>query len=149
MRRPKPQPWERTIEESDDDYQAFLAWVETPDRGIPKNQRLATEHDWATRALAFERHQKLDQDPKGRLAYAAQLLTSVLAIESEKLIADAMQSHGKALSTGELFKLFALLADLKNAGYLDDTEELADLTQLSDEDIKQIKKVRKMLKHAG
>jgi len=141
-----PDPWERRLDESADEYQLFQAWIQKEDRGIPAQQDLATQMNWSGRALAWERSRVLEQSPKELLKYNWTMLAGAVTLENQKLLTEIKSSHAMVLSHRDLLAYLRLLAELPGA---EDEERDYDLSRVTDADLKDLERISKSIRQTG
>lgn len=145
MRLATPDPWARLLDESAEEYVAFTDWLQDTQRGIPERQDVATKHDWSGRARAFEVQQSLATNPREQLKVAIGMMISGAAIEAGKMLREISCSEGRTMTQRELISTFALVTELKNAGWLE-SEDIEDLSDLSDDELADLARVSSMMK---
>lgn len=145
---PLTEIWQQRPEETAEEYGCFLAWLHAgPARGAPPAEaaEAARAHEWAERALAYERESsQLAAAASGTTPEQAILanLTRVVDIEAAKLLKQAASSHQPVVSVKDLTAIVGLIQDLhdrgKAAGRGGAGAASADLSQYTTEEKRKI-----------
>lgn len=134
--------WARRPNESADEYQAFMVWLKSEERGTPNDLTVAMRHAWAQRAAAFDAAGKLEQMPAAeqRLAFSS-------LIPTVKLM--ALQTYAKQLASGhatvspqDLRTLQEI--DRTGAGISDGAPDV-DVSKMTDEQRRYYKELCEMM----
>jgi len=140
-------PWAQQTDETDPDYAAFEAWLLSgAGRGaVPAVHRASSaRHDWAERALAWDREQQLGPPPGaitagGNTTPEAQIvnnLTRLVQIETSKLLQQAQSSPAPVVALKDLTATVRVLQELHEAGRTASRAAAAqDLSRLSKEEL--------------
>ncbi len=111
--------WAQAPRETDDEYEAFLVWLDAGDNRknpSPKWQTAATRYGWAERVVAYERGvvlSKPDAEPP-EIQITANLM-HLAQLESGKLLRQSATSIGPVIGVTELVRVLAFLADMQRA----------------------------------
>lgn len=81
-------PWGRKLDESEDDYLTFQAWLQSSSRPplSGDDAALAMRNDWAERANAFDVADALAQSPQAKLKSTLDSLNGVAMLEAAKML---------------------------------------------------------------
>jgi hypothetical protein len=111
MQIQRVEPWQQRIDEPDFCYRMFLAWLQVSpaQRTAPSDPGLATQYDWAGRAIAYDNSQAIPGDPAGLVKYGLLCTLKTLAIESNKLLTKVSESRECELTPKEIAGLYAVL----------------------------------------
>lgn len=138
--------------ETASEYEDFLTWLDQgADRGPPPARcaSAATRHQWAERALAYERASDLArQDADGGNAtpehQIISSLTRMVQIETAKLLKQSASEVGPVVALKDLLATVNLIKDLQAAGIAASSAK-ADLSKLTLEQRRTILEAQKLL----
>jgi hypothetical protein len=147
--------WQQRPDESDDNYWGFLEWLDKgSNRGAPPARYMAAaaEHEWAVRALAYERAADLatagaasGQTPEMQIVDS---LTRMVQIETQKLLKQSAGEVGTVLTVKDLLSTIALIQDFKDKAVKEGSSR-TDLSKLTPDQRKQILDAQRLLRMAA
>lgn len=137
----EPDPWEQRPDESTEEFGAFLDWLEQgTERGAPPPGAPTIRHEWAERALAYERACDLATADASGATPEIQIvsnLTRLVQLEAAKLLRHSAQEMGPTVSLKDLLATVGLIKDLQLANVGGATRGTGDMSRLTQEE-KQI-----------
>jgi hypothetical protein len=113
--------WQQRPEESAAEYDAFLEWLDLGQgRGSPasKHTSISLRHDWAERALAFEREQELAAADSATPNVEVQIvsnLTRMVQMEADKLVKQCASTTAPVISLNDLLKTINIVKEIQLA----------------------------------
>jgi hypothetical protein len=148
--------WQQRITdgETDEQYMAFLGWLDlgsTRGTPTPEHMALANRHEWATRALAFERADAIQRDAntggvqKTPEQQIVDNLIRMVQIEAHKLLTSAQKEPGAVTSLKDLLSTVSLMADLQKAGIQSASAKI-DWQKMTTEEIEIVLNAQKILR---
>ncbi len=116
--------WQRRPDEPESAYQAFMAWLDAGDtRGSPASEHtaLATRHEWAERALAYERASAMaiaEARPGAATpeAIIVSNLTRMVQLETDKLLKQSAGTSQPVVGVKDLVAVMGLVQELHDKG---------------------------------
>jgi hypothetical protein len=115
--------WQRRPDESPAEYETFMGWLDAGEtRGSPGDPGLAQRHEWAERALAYERASSLAASEAGRNgattpeATIVSNLTRMVQLETDKLLRQSAQSPQPVVGVKDLVAVMGLVQELHDKG---------------------------------
>jgi hypothetical protein len=108
------EPWQQRLDEPDFCYRMFLAWLRVAPaaRTAPSDPGLATQYDWAGRAIAHDNSQAIPSTPAERVQLMLSLGTETCCIELQKLLTRSKDSIDPVLTPKELISLSEAIVGL-------------------------------------
>jgi hypothetical protein len=149
--------WQQLPEESADEYKAFMTWLDAgATRGPPpaKHAAIATRHEWAERAVAYERASDLARGEgaggAGKITAEHEIvsnLTRMVQLETAKLLKLSASGQGPTVALKDLIATVGLIADLQKVHQAAASSK-ADFSKMTTEEIQQVLAAQKLLTQA-
>jgi hypothetical protein len=146
--------WQQRVAEgeSDAEYHDFLDWLDRgATRGAPPDRcaSVATRHEWAERALAYERQWELARaDAAGTPEHqVVSNLTRMVQLETAKLLRQSASTTAPVVAIKDIIATVGLIKDLQVAGIAAASAK-ADLSGLTQDEKKQILAAQLLLRKA-
>lgn len=145
-------PWAQQPDETPDEYAVFMGWLGEPNSAraavAPADRALAARHNWAERALAYDRTSTLAPVATGGSA-AAQIvgnLARLVQIETRKLVEQAQTSPAPVVTLKDLTATVRVLQELHEAGRAATAAATQqDLSKLTTEELQAWIKINRKL----
>lgn len=140
--------------ETGPEYEAFLDWLDRgQSRGAPPERwtTAAARHEWAERALAYERQWEIARAEAGGATPEHQVvsnLTRMVQLETAKLLKQSASTTAPVVSLKDIIATVGLIKDLQVAGIAAASAK-ADLSGLTQDEKKQILAAQLLLRKAS
>lgn len=114
--------WQQRPDETAEAYKAFMTWLDAGDtRGSPGDPGLAARHEWAERALAYERASAMataEARPGAATPEAVIVsnLTRMVQLETDKLLKQSASTSQPVVGVKDLVAVMGLVQELHDAG---------------------------------
>lgn len=112
------EPWDKRIDESDENYRQFLWWRDQIPRPVPSDLDVASYYDWSTRAAAWDAHCTVPSNLEDQIEGAVRGMGEVAILQTMRMLARARTSSGEELTIKEwatlvtgLVKIQAVMVD--------------------------------------
>lgn len=147
--------WARQAGETELEYLRFLDWLDLgKTRGSPPKEslELAARWDWARRALAYERAEKLAKEHNASEAPIGARVVSNLALlvrqETDKLLQQSATTEGSVASLRDITAIIELVAKMQKADLSHRAAQI-DLSRLTKDELQIVLKAQEILRRAS
>jgi hypothetical protein len=144
--------WSQQQGEPDPAYDAFRAWLATPQRGAPEPAHMATaaEWNWAERALAYEQAAQFAAAQGAPLVpitaehVIIKNLMQMVQLETGKLLQQSATNPQAVVGIKDLIATVGLITELQKAGNTA-ASQATDTSKLTSEQKRTILEARRLL----
>lgn len=143
--------YSRRPDESEEDYWHLVEWME---RGAQRpavpaaHQALAQRHDWAARAVAYDREWELQRSAATGLTPERDTvanLTQVVQLEVRKLLKQSAQTEGNVMTVKEIASVMTTIQGFHEEARKSESAR-RDLSKLSKDKLKKVLEAQAILK---
>jgi len=141
----------RYDDETEEEYQAFVAWYLSSPRKAPKDPDLASRNDWTIRAMSLDVAAKPIEETKPHVQESETTLQRLLMLEAHKFLLRSENAPGMpTLSPNELIRLAQIVFNPKapiqqtDLPAENEPEAETDFSQFSNEELDVLAKAAKL-----